>query len=76
MKIDITSEEALALRNCVLTRLVDVEQHKYQEEFEGEALALRRIGNLLESQINRWADRTQRDDKPLVFPNPQKDDSE
>ena len=56
LNIKITPDEALALRNCVLARLVDLEQHKYQPEFDGEATALRRIGDRLERFIAKWAD--------------------
>ncbi len=59
MRLDVDKDEALALRNCILPRLVEIEQHGYQEEFDGEALALRRTGDKLETHIAGWADRTQ-----------------
>ncbi|MGH1343821.1 MAG: hypothetical protein ACRBN8_19850 [Nannocystales bacterium] len=37
--------EALALMNIIKDRLVEIEQHKYSEVFDGEAVALRSYGD-------------------------------
>lgn len=57
--VELSPDEVLALRNCVLPRLVDLEQHGYAPEFDGEAEALRRIGNKLERMVRDDADSAQ-----------------
>lgn len=57
MKITLNDNEILALRNCILPRLVDIEQHGYSEEFEGEGVALRELGNKLERKLKKIAER-------------------
>lgn len=53
--VGITHDQALALRNVILPRLVDIEQHGYGEEYDGEGRDLRSIGDMLERVINRSA---------------------
>lgn len=55
--ITLTDDEILALRNAALPRLVDIEQHGYAEEFEGEGAALRKAGNKLERLVRDAAER-------------------
>lgn len=53
--VGVTNDQALALRNVILPRLVDLEQHGYSEEYDGEGKDLRSIGDVLEHVINRGA---------------------
>lgn len=51
--IGVTNDQAIALRNVILPRLFDLEQHGYTEEYDGEGRDLRAIGSVLEDAIRR-----------------------
>lgn len=54
----VEEDEALALRNLIEERLVEIEQHDYCEVFDGEAVALRSYGNKLEGVVEGSARKT------------------